>query len=154
MKPELLKFSIYPVLFINVVIGVAMILGTHTFILILVSRLNQIGFFDNMNIGVFSGIQQVASILGIVVLALIALIAFPLIERYYSKSIEKDVYRKRVLQIIGIQLFYWGIIQLITRLIAGTRTSVSSWLWLVIGVSLILIANRMFQAQSDVTETS
>lgn len=156
MRQNLLNIAVYPVLLINIIISVVIVFSSHTLLLILVNRLNQAGIFQNMNLGTFSGIQQVINIFGILVLVGACLVAFPLIERYYIQSIEKGVFIRRAILIIGIQLFAWGLIRLLTRLLTNTVIAFDIIALLLAGSAFILIATTILRkpAESATISTS
>ncbi len=143
MRQNILAILVYPLLLINIAIGYLMLTSTHILMLVLVSRFNQEGAFEEL--GAFYAIQQSASIFSIILIAIIGIIAFPLLERYYSNAIQNQTLMRRFLRVIAIQLVYLGTVQILTHLLASasvTIISVSSF----VGGGLLFVLLRHTQS--------
>lgn len=143
MRKTLLEVAVYPLLLINIAIGFVMLMGSHTLILIFISRLNQDGAFEDVQLGPFFAIQESASIISIVVMAIIALIAFPLLERYYTNGVKQDELIQRVCLTVGMQLIFVGVLYIMTRLVAEVGISLDVYLTLIGGIILFAISRKL-----------
>ena len=132
-------------------------MSTHTLALVLTSRLNQDGMFREMELGPFFAIQQSVSIISIVIVALVAVIAFPLLEGYYTKGIQQQTLIQRVSLIVGIQLILLGIVQFLTRLIAELSIPIEAYLVLIGGIALVVLSKKVLRQNakdSSISDTS
>lgn len=102
MRPKLLEILVYPLLLINIAIGFVMLTATHTVILILIDRLNQEGSFESMELGSYYALQQSASMISIILIAIIGIIAFPILERYYANGVQQLSLIRRVCLTVGV----------------------------------------------------
>ena len=154
MRHNLLVILVYPLLLINIAIGFFMLTASHTFILIVIDRLNQGGSFESMELGPYYALQQSASMISIILIAIIGIIAFPLLERFYTTGVQQYLLIQRVCLTIGIQLIYLGILQVATHLIAQVNITVDNYLILITGIILFTISNKVLREQSNNTSES
>lgn len=151
MRQTLLEIMVYPILLINIAIGFVMLLGTHTFALILVSRWSQDEVFRELELGSFSAIQDSVSIISIMIMAIGAIIIFPLLERYYTTGAQQGSLIRRASYVVGIQFIYLGILLGMTRLIAEVAVTIDICLMLIAGVSLLLFSKKMLRHEANNT---
>lgn len=151
MRHNLLEILVYPLLLINIAIGFVMLTASHTFILILIDRLNQDGSFESMELGSYYALQQSASMISIVLIAIIGIIAFPILERYYANGVQQLSLIRRVCLTVGVQLIYLGIVQIATHLIAEVAITLDNYLILIIGIILFAISKKVLREQANNT---
>jgi hypothetical protein len=116
-----IEIAVYPLLLVNLVIGLLMFANLHQFLLVLLDWWYQDGGLDEAGLGPFSYIQRSVSGFGAILLGLLGLIGFSIMESYYSRSAERgSLLFWRFFRIVGIQLLFLGVAQSVTRLIVGT----------------------------------
>lgn len=105
---SVLPYLRYPLLIINLGLGLAMFLLTHQIVLVFVALLGQTDVPGvESNLGPFTYINQSVSIIWVIVLGIAALILFPLLDNYYEKVADSPRQMViRFLKICGLQLVY------------------------------------------------
>lgn len=154
MRHNLLEILVYPLLLINIAIGFLMLTASHTFILIVIDRLNQSGSFESMELGPYYALQQSASMISIILIAIIGIIVFPILERYYANGIQQSMLTRRVCSTVGVQLIYLGVVQIAIQLIAEVAITLDNYLILIIGTIFFAISKKVLREQSNNTSES
>ena len=139
MRQTLLEVIVYPLLLINIAAGFFMFVATHSLILVMVGRLNQNGTIEELQLGPFTYFERSASNIGVIFMAILALIAVPLLERHYTNSIENNRLFRRFVRVFGIQLIFLGIVDVVTRLIASVSLSWNFVPFILIGATLVYL---------------
>jgi hypothetical protein len=155
MREKLFHLALYPMIFVNVAIGFLMFGSSYQFLMIL----SDVVFRDNAItgdvLGPFSAIQRSTSIMGIIGMAVVALILFGLLDSYYGRVASNGGHLlNRFLFVIGIQLAYLGVVQLIPRLLIGSMFGMDtvlilSMIQIVIGVGLLAFTIIQRRARVD-----
>ena len=118
MPKWLLQISVYPLILINIALGFLMFILSHQLILLIVGLIRRGGFTEHL--GPFLYVQSFFSSAGAIILALAALILFPLLERYYYKVSESaQALLLRFLCVMAIQIIYISCAQILTQVLVG-----------------------------------
>ena len=138
MKKKSLQTAVYPLIFVNLALGLLMFFSTYRFILVVVEVLLGSGTAASEWLGPFIFVQQTASICGAIILGVAALILFPVLESYYQRHADKGWQLFfRFIWVLGLQLLYLGSLSLLSILLVGQLFAVNASLFTSLGLLIL-----------------
>lgn len=112
MPKWLLQIAVYLLVLINIALGLLMFMLSYQAILLAAELMQQGGFTEPL--GPFSYVQRSVSSFSAILLGLLALVLFPVLERYYYRVSNNGLLLLlRFLRVVGIQLVYLGGVQML-----------------------------------------
>ncbi len=137
-----IEFAVYPLLLVNLAIGLLMFLATHQLMFVFARWLHRAGRLDGLGPWIF--IQQTISICGAVIFGIAILVFFSILEAYYTRGGKPSQLLRRFIRTLGIQLLYLGAVQLAARLVVGFMVVAQ----LAAGLGLVIFA-RVYPRQEQ-----
>ena len=121
MPQWLLHVLVFPLAMVNLLVGFLMFAASHQLVLLSLDLMRQRGLTETLT--PFTYLQRSVGGFAAVILGLVAFILFFLLEHLLSKAATQNALFIRFMFMVGIQLIYLGLVQLVTLVLVRSAAA-------------------------------